>query len=186
MLRRHAGGGGNKDMKSTSSRGAFAAILISGVAILTACAPKAPPAAAVDTAKDEAAIRALEAQDEANYNDRHADAFAATYAPDGVVIVPGSPVSRGPAAIGKSEGAAMADPGAHFDLKIERVEVSKGGDLAYVLWRYDSASTDAKTHKVGHELGSGVDTLRKGADGTWKFVVSINAAAPDSAPAAKS
>jgi uncharacterized protein (TIGR02246 family) len=154
------------------------------MALLAACTAKPP--AAVDTTKDEAAIRALEQQDVVAFNGHHADAFAATYAPDGVLVVPGTPVARGPETIGKSEGAAMADPAAHFDLKIERVEVSKGGDLAYVLWRYDSTATDPKTHQVGHELGSGVDTLRKGADGTWKFVVSINAAAPDSAPAAKS
>ncbi|HEY2178249.1 MAG TPA: SgcJ/EcaC family oxidoreductase [Caulobacteraceae bacterium] len=173
-------------MSAILKRGASAAILMSSMTLLAACSPKPPAAASAETAKDEAAVRAMEDTAVAAFNGRHADAFAATYVPDSVVVAPGVPVSRGPAAIAKSEGAAMADPAAHFALKIEKIEVSKSGDLAYALWRYDSASTDPKTKKVVHELGSGVDTLRKGADGTWKFVVSINAAAPDSATAATS
>lgn len=161
---------------------AGAAMTVLMAASLSACNKAAP---AVDTAKDVAAITDLENQAVAASVAHQSDKFAAMYPADGVFIAPGAPVARGPDAIAKAVSGFSADTAYNFKLTMDRVEVSKDGSLAYALWRYDQTSTDAKTHKVVHEIGSGIDALRKGADGGWKFVASINTPSPDAAAAAK-
>ncbi len=62
------------------------------------------------------------------------------------------------------------------------IEVSRGGDLAYVIGVYTAASTDPKTKKVTEEKGRYVTVYEKQADGSWQGVVNIdNAEAPASA-----
>lgn len=170
-------------MHHLTPRLARAAVVVVGLAALAACAPKAAAPAAVDTSKDVAAITELENQAVAMSVGHQADAFGATYSPDGVFVSPGSPPARGPSGIATALKAFTGDAGYGFKLTMDRVEVSKDGTLAYALWRYDQTSTDPKTHQPAHEIGSGMDALRKGADGKWLFVASINTPSPDAAPA---
>jgi len=155
-------------------------------ASLGACGKAGPATApAADTAKDADAIRALEDQATAAANGHQYDRFAALYAADGVFIYGGAPAAKGPAAIGKSFASFANDKAFNIKLTIDRVEVGKAGDIGYALWRYEQASTDPKTHAVVHEVGNGIDTLRKGADGGWKFVVSIQVPSTAAALAVK-
>ena len=146
--------------------GAFAA------AALAACSPVATPAA--DSAKDVAAVKALENQAAVAANAHQNAKFGALYAGDGVVYFAGAQPAIGPDAITRSMAPFNVDKAYNFKIVIDRVEVAKSGDIAYAVWHYDQASTDPKTRAVVHELGNGIDTLRKGADGTWKFVVSMD------------
>jgi len=145
---------------------------------LAGCAPTAK-APAADHTSDVAAITALDNQDVAYIVAHQYEKFGATYAADGISVSPGAPVAQGPQAIAKSFAPFANDPAYDFKFTLNRVEVSKDGSMAYDVWRYDQTSTDSKTHKVVHEIGSGMDALRKGDDGTWKFVASINTPSPD-------
>ena len=141
---------------------------------LAGCNAPSPATPAVDTAKDVAAVNALEDQALAADNAHQYDKFSALYASDGAKFFPNAAPAKGPEAIGKSFAPFASDKAYNFKLTMDRVEVAKSGEVAYALWRYDQTSTDPKTHAVVHELGNGMDTLRKGPDGTWKFVDSMN------------
>lgn len=67
------------------------------VMALSACAPPAPPA--VDTAADEAALKATTATWLAAYNAGDVEEIVALYAEDGVLMPPHAPVAQGHAAI---------------------------------------------------------------------------------------
>jgi uncharacterized protein (TIGR02246 family) len=160
-----------------------AAGVLAAVASLAACAPKAAGPSAADTAKDADAIRALEDQATAAANGHDFAKFASLYVADSVLIDAGSPVLHGPAEIAKSFDDFANDKAYNFTQTIDRVEV--GGDIGYALWTYDQASTDPKSHAVVHETGNGIDTLRKGPDGAWKFVATLHIPSPPAAPAPK-
>jgi uncharacterized protein (TIGR02246 family) len=164
---------------------AGAAMTVLMAACLGACNKAAPAQPAVDTAKDTEVVKALEDQAVAAANSHQYDKFAALYASDGAFFFAGAPAANGPDAIGKSFATFANDKAYNFKLTIDRIEVAKSGEVAYALWGYDQTSTNPKTHAVVHEIGNGLDTLRKGADGTWKFVDSFQTPSGPPAPAAK-
>jgi uncharacterized protein (TIGR02246 family) len=127
----------------------------------------------------EAAVRRVYSEGLKAFNAHQLDAFVALYAKDGAFYAPGAPAAEGQAAIKSLLRPFMKDPALHYSLDFERIEVSRSGDVAYALYTYDQTTTDPHSHKVVHERGHGIDTLRKTA-GFWKFVDTISAPEPAS------
>jgi uncharacterized protein (TIGR02246 family) len=140
---------------------------------ITAAAKTAP------SARDEAAIRRIYSEGLRTFNSHQADAFVSLYATDGAFYVPGAPAAEGRSAIKALLRPFMKDPALHYSLKFERIEISRAGDIAYALYTYDQTTRDPRSHKIVHERGHGLDTLRK-TDGVWKFVDTISAPEPSS------
>ncbi len=103
---------------------------IGAIAALAACSPKAPAPASADTSKDVAAIKAGEAQFNADYKARAADKLVAGPA-DLVGYVPFTPVQNGPGDAKAMAAEFKADPALSVTLTADRVEVAKSGDLGY-------------------------------------------------------
>ena len=160
------------------------AVIAAGLVALAGCAKAPPPPAAepvVDTAADEAAIRAVNPAWFAAHTAGDADAVAALYADDAVLNIPGAPPVRGRAAIREAIAADIAavkaaglanQPG-------PAPEFGVSGDMA---WEWSTFTvTDASGATV--DTGKYVTVYAK-RDGKWLIVRDIwNSDAP-AAPAA--
>jgi ketosteroid isomerase-like protein len=67
----------------------------------------------------------------------------------------------------------MDDPHFSLDIRTAKVEVSKGGDLAYSQGAYTMVVTGPKKKPVT-EVGKYVEVYRKQADGSWKVIEDMN------------
>ena len=160
--------------------------LVLAIGALGACAPApAPPPAPAkqDTAAEEAKMRSdLNAWFEA-YNAGNADAIAAQYASDGILMPPNAPAATGRAAIKafittdtantKAAGLQLRNNG------ISAIGIS--GDLAWMSGTF--SVVDAKGTAV--DTGKYVSVHRK-TDGAWLYVRDIwNSDTPLPPPPAK-
>ena len=136
-------------------------------------------AKAAQSSKNEAAIRRVYSEGLKTFNSHKLGAFVSLYATDGAFYVPGAPAAEGQSAIKALLRPFMKDPALHYGLNFERIEISRSGDVAYALYTYDQTTTDPRSHRIVHERGHGIDTLRK-TDGVWKFVDTISAPGPSS------
>ncbi|MFY9530976.1 MAG: SgcJ/EcaC family oxidoreductase [Candidatus Acidiferrales bacterium] len=121
-------------------------------------------------AADEAAIRALDSDWVKAVEAKNADQSASFYADDGTLLPPGAAVATGKAAIRTAWAGLMSTPGFTLMFTPAKVEVSKGGDLAYDLGDYELTTNDKKgrpqTVKAKYVVVWG-----KQADGSWKVLV---------------
>lgn len=158
---------------------------IVALAALAACAPKAAAPPAADTSKDVAAIKAGEAQFNADYKARAADKIVAAPA-DLVGYVPFTPVQNGPGDAKAMAAEFKADPALSVTLTADRVEVAKSGDLGYSVGHFERDATNPKTHAVEHGTGGYVTVFRKEADGSWQPIAyAVSPGPPAAAAAAK-
>ena len=157
------------------------------LAALAACAPQAAAPSAADTSKDVAAIKASEAQFNADYKARAADKLAAGNTADVIGYVPFAPVQKGPGDAKSIAADFAADAALSVTLTADRVEVAKSGDLGYSVGHFERDATNPKTHAVETGTGGYVSVYRKQADGSWKTAaVSVSPGPPAAAtPAAK-
>ena len=124
----------------------------------------------------DAAVKAIqdtEAQWNQDYVSRDVDKIMSHYADDAVVMVPGTPISNGKAAIREGVKPMVADPAMVLKFASTRVEVAKSGDLAWTQGTYTLTLTDPQSHQVINDHGSYVTTFRKQPDGSWKVVADI-------------
>lgn len=142
------------------------------------------PAPAPDTrAADEKAIRAAEAEALKAAVAKDVERLASFYAEDAVLLMPGTPRGVGKDAIRKTWGGLFAAPGASLNFQPDKVEVSRGGDLAYCYGTYALTVNDPRGRPLAAK-GDYVVVYRKQADGQWKLVADIgNTALPAPAPA---
>jgi uncharacterized protein (TIGR02246 family) len=148
---------------------------------LAACSPAATTTAApaVDTAAIASAIRAGEAQWNADWVARDAAKIASHYAPDAVLMVPGIPVINGRDAVQAALNAGpLADQNFSLTFHAEDVQAATSGDVAYSRGVYEEHDTNARTHHVDVSTGSYVTVYRKQADGSWLAVADINTPQP--------
>jgi uncharacterized protein (TIGR02246 family) len=163
------------------------AVIAAGLVALGGCAKTPPPAPApapvVDTAADEAAVRAVNPAWFAAHTAGDADAVAALYADDAVLSIPGVPPVRGRAAIREAIAADIAamkaaglgnQPG-------PAPEFGLSGDMA---WEWSTFTvTDASGATV--DTGKYV-TVYARKDGQWLIVRDIwNSDAPPAGAAAE-
>ena len=133
----------------------------------------------------EADLRAVRETDAAKmraWADKDADKIAFFFADDATHFSPNMPALKGRQSIRETFKERQADPSRTVSAEATSIEVSRGGDLAYVIGVYTATSTDPKTRKVMTEKGRYVTVYEKQPDGSWKGVVNMdNAEAPASA-----
>jgi len=150
--------------------------------VLFGCAQAPPPAPPDTRAADEQAIRDSETAWVKEFAAKDTDKIVAHYADDGTMLLSNTPTMTGKEAIRTGIKDAVADPKFSLDLKTAKVEVSKGGDIAYSQGTYSVMMTDPKSKKVLHETGRYVEVYKKQADGSWKIVEDINSPEAPAAP----
>jgi ketosteroid isomerase-like protein len=156
--------------------------LLAAVLVLPALAACQQPAA-VDSAKEEAAINAQIDVLNAGLKAKDADKVVSIDAAD-VRGYGGGPDTSGKDEDLKNNKAAMADPGYAGSVKVEHTEVAKSGDLAWQSGTWDFSGTDPATKAAAHQAGHWVAAWRKDKDGSWKMAAVSAASAPPAAPAA--
>ncbi len=134
---------------------------------------------------DAKALRDNETQWNQDFASKDVEKLVAHYAGDAVLMSPGMPSSAGKDAIRKTFMGMASDPALSLKFAASRVEVAKGGDLAYTQGSYTMTMTDPASKKPVNDHGSYVTVYRKLADGSWKAVSDIaTSEAPPAAPAA--
>jgi ketosteroid isomerase-like protein len=134
---------------------------------------QAPPPAPPDTrAADEKAIRDMEAGWGKEFTSKNMDKVLAHYADDAAVMMPNMALQTTASARTMFKGL-MDDPRFSLDIRTAKVEVSKGGDLAYSQGTYTMVTTGPKKKPVT-EMGKYVEVYKKQADGSWKVINDIN------------
>ena len=118
---------------------------------------------------------------------KDAEKLLAHYADDAVLMGSGMPSSSGKDAIRKTLKDMVADPALSLKFQSSKVEVAKGGDVAYTQGSYTMTMTDPNSKQVINDHGSYVTTYRKQPDGSWKAVADIASSEvpPPAPPAAK-
>jgi uncharacterized protein (TIGR02246 family) len=158
---------------------ALAIVCVVGLALVSACA--APPLA-VDTQKEEQAIRALDADWNAAIAKKDLDAIVNLYAADGATMWPDAPASRGSAAIRAAWVELMKTPGITGIIVVDRIQVAQSGDVAF-----DEGHVNLE---VDTPQGRAKETVKylvgwKKVGGAWKVAYDMynsNAPAPPPAP----
>ena len=149
-------------------------VCLAGALGLAACSstPTTPAGpAAVDTrAADESAIRAVDAAWTKAAESKDLAGVTAVYADNAVLMAPGAPIMSGKEAITKGWTGMAADKNFALSFGPTKVEVSKGGDLAYELGDYSLTLSDKKG-KAQTSKGKYVVVWGKQADGSWKALV---------------
>ena len=141
-------------------------ILISA-SLATGCAP----ANDTDTAADEAAIRAVIADEVQAANAGDADAFIAVFTDDAVAMPPAAP-----AVAGEANRQFSRDMFEQFDIKLggytdEAIIIS--GDLAVHQYSFSWTLTPKAGGDAVSEQGTGLHVLNRQPDGSWKITHDI-------------
>jgi uncharacterized protein (TIGR02246 family) len=123
-------------------------------------------------AEDENVIREMENEAWKIIQAKDLDGFMSYYAEDALALYSNKPVLTGKDAIRENWTATFAQPGFAMSGQPVKVDVSRGGDMAYVQGIYALASNDA-AGKPLEDKGKYVVIYRKGADGKWKVVIDI-------------
>jgi uncharacterized protein (TIGR02246 family) len=127
--------------------------------------------AAVDTRPvDEAAIRSADAAWTKAAESKDVTSFAAVYADNAVLMAPGAPMTSGKDAITKAFTGMSADKNFALSFGPTKIEVAKGGDMAYELGDYSLTMSDKKG-KAQTSKGKYVVVWGKQSDGSWKALV---------------
>lgn len=155
------------------------------LAALAACQQAPKPISAAD----EAAIRATRANFETAAGSGSADAMAALYTADGVVLPPNMARAAGTAAIKRLFSGMLTAGTPHLTLTMDNVAGRQ--DMAYVVGTYHLSWTPKTAGAAAPPADSGkyVEVLMRQADGSWKTAVdSWNSDVPmpagEAAPAA--
>src|ERR1700680_3071584 len=121
---------------------------------------RATAEAAIRTA-DAAGLKAAQAKDVAG--------ATANYADDASWLPPHAPIVQGKEAIRSAWAQLLTTPGLKIDWQITKVEVSRAGDMAYTLYKYEM-TMGAPNGAPIQDSGKDMAIWKKQADGTWKMV----------------
>lgn len=157
-----------------------AVLVLSSLVMISCTQTPPPPAAQPDTrAADQKVILDGEAAWMADWNSHDVERILSHYADDAIFMEQGIPAMKGKDAFRKGLGAYMRDMNFAITFTPTRVEVSRGGDLAYSYGTNAVTFTNPKTKKPVTSLGKYVVVYKKQADGTWKAILDIpNSDAP--------
>ena len=126
----------------------------------------------VDVEAEAAAIRAAEDEALKIAQAKDAERWASVYADDARVFPPNALLVTGKEAIRKLFAELFASPGFEIDWEVTRVEVSRAGDLGYVVGTHKVTVNDAEGNPVT-DRGKWIAIWKKQADGTWKCIEDI-------------
>ena len=158
-----------------------------GLALAVAAASSfgAAHAAAVDTAKIAAAIKADEAAWGVAYAARDAVKVAGFMSKDAISMFQDTPnlTSAAASLADMKKGFKDPDPAWAFSLSNVSVDVAASGDLAVTRGTWKVTYTDTKTKKVMTSGGNYVNVYKPQADGAWK--ITLDMVADTAMPAAK-
>jgi len=143
-------------------------LVLATVLVLAAsgCGPQ------VDVEAEEAAIRAAEDEALKIAQAKDAERWASVYADDARVFPPNALLVTGKEAIRKLFAELFASPGFEIDWEVTRVEVSRAGDLGYVVGTHKVTVNDDEGNPVT-DRGKWIAIWKKQADGTWKCIEDI-------------
>ena len=146
--------------------------------LASACNQQTP----ADTrAADESTIRELEAQWSRTAAANDLEGSVSYYSDDASILPPNA---SGKQAI-RAVWASVLGSGVSLSWQVSKLEVSRSGDLAYVMGVYQFAQKDPQGKPVT-DHGKVVEVWKKQADGKWKTVADIfNSDLPPSAPPEK-
>ena len=144
-------------MTSWLGGGSILALALAGS---SGCSPPARPAATGSKQAIEAAV----ARYVAATNRGDADALAALYADDAMLLPPDHEPIKGRQAIGD-----FWRQGTDEGLKVTTLAVEVDGDLGYLVGRYNLPPTDEEPA----DSGKYVMCLRRQRDGSWKLTADI-------------
>jgi len=137
---------------------------LSFLLLISACTQQLPDARAAD----EATIRDLDAQWSKAASANDLDATVAFYSDDATVLPPNAPIASTKEAI-RTLWVSLLVPGATVSWQATKVEVSRPGDLGYLLGTYAVTLKDSQGKPV--DSGKLVEVWKKQSDGKWKCVV---------------
>ncbi len=120
---------------------------------------------------DENAIRAADAQWSKTAAAKNLDGTVAFYSDDATVLPPNAPVATGRAAI-REIWAPLVAQGVDTSWQVSKVEVSRSGELGYVVGTYQVTANDPQGTSVT-EHGKLVEVWKKQPDGSWKCAADI-------------
>lgn len=124
----------------------------------------------VDVVAEEQKIRALVGQWATVMSAKDAKASAEFYAPDGVLMPPGTPIIEGRGALTAAWQGFFAKSGFQLKMETTKVTVAREGDLAYELGVYELVS-DSEKGPV-RDKGKYVVVWKK-VHGNWKAAADI-------------
>jgi len=137
-------------------------------------------AAPVDAAKIIAALKAGEAQWNADSAARDPVKFASHYDDNATVMDPGSAPMHGRAAVEASMKQTFADPNFTLSFAADNAGVSSDGTLAWTQGHCTETESNPTTHARVTNPCSYVTVYKLEADGSWKAIEDI--ASPSAAP----
>ncbi len=126
----------------------------------------------VNIAADEKAIRALEAEFAQAVAAKDLEKGLSFYAEDAAMLDQNEPIAVGKPAIRASWTRMLAMPNLALTWAVDKVDVAKGGDLAYDYGNYSMSYTDPSRKKVS-DRGKYATIWKKQADGNWKVVLDM-------------
>jgi uncharacterized protein (TIGR02246 family) len=134
--------------------------------ISTAAFSQANPGTAAG--KDEAALRELDTRWSKTAMANDLDGTVSYYAEDASLMPPNAPIATGKQAI-REVWTKLLTPDSSVSWQPTKVEVSRSGDLGYLLGTYQI--TQKNSHLV--DRGKLVEVWKKQPDGQWKAVADI-------------
>jgi uncharacterized protein (TIGR02246 family) len=142
------------------------------------CTQQASP----DTrAADESAVRDTDAQWAKTAMANDLEGAVSYYTDDASMLPPNAPIATGKQAI-RAVWASLLSPAVTVSWQINKAEVARSGDLAYVMGVYQVTAKNPQG-KSQEDHGKLVEVWKKQADGKWKTVADIfNSDVPLPAP----
>jgi uncharacterized protein (TIGR02246 family) len=138
----------------------FLVVLLSSATGQQSSGTRATAEAAIRGA-DAAGLKAAQAKDVAG--------ATANYADDAYWLPPHAPIVQGREAIRSAWAQLLTTPGLKIDWQITKVDVSRAGDMAYTLYKYEMTMSGPNGAPVT-DKGKDMSVWVKQSDGTWKMV----------------
>ncbi|MFQ5817190.1 MAG: YybH family protein [Terriglobia bacterium] len=143
-----------------------------GIALILLVLATSGCAQPVDVEAEAAAIRAVDHQMQTAANAGDIARWFGFFTDDAIMMPPNEPAVVGKEAIREYVSALMASANLAVSHDLSKVEVSRGGDLAYVSYAYEIVLTPPEGEAVT-DRGKDITVFKKQLDGSWKVVIDI-------------
>ena len=120
-----------------------------------------------DHSSDVAALMAADSLWSLAANTKGVEGFLSYYAEGAMQLPPNSKILTTKEEIERASKGLYAMPGVSISWKAKSAEVSRSGELGYLIEEYTINYKDAKGKPVT-EVGKSIEVWKKQADGSWK------------------